>query len=240
MERNRHLPVELDVPVVHSSANDLQTIPKRIIAVGVQPQVSLKHLHMYLSQYGEVKFCKVIPPSLQFNQLGDMSDYPDLKFYQHLRLTSTYRNFLVEFGEIDSLDLVCYMHHKILLSCHQLLSSTSIAEQIIKEAKDRTVFVFGMKKFVTEKHLQRLFTVKAGEVEACRIARNKQDLRSKGFGFLTFSDHRSMARLAEIDGILFEGKMLRWLKFCDKEKDSDLKPANIKPSNQAKSDLASD
>ena len=124
-------------------------------------------------------------------------------------------NAIIEAGDNMQLEMLCSTQLVDVRSCHKLVQTSPLGEQLLREVKSRTLFVFGFKKHVTEVHLFELFEAHIGPVESARIVRNSSDNRSKGFGFVVLSHQRSIQRSLEIDCILLEGLVLKWSLFTE-------------------------
>lgn len=71
------------------------------------------------------------------------------------------------------------------------------------------VYVGNLPWAVTDDKLKALFS-SYGEVSEAVVIKNKFTKRSKGFGFVTFSDEKSAAKaISEMDGKEVEGRALK-------------------------------
>jgi RNA recognition motif. (a.k.a. RRM, RBD, or RNP domain) len=191
--------------------NIMTAIDLRFVAVGVHRSVPIQNLYKYFSQFGEVKFCVVIPPSLQLNQLGDLHQscleslvVDDQNHYNALVEVSITQGFL-KMPKVQTLKKQSFV-------CLTLTNPTKTSDDLIQTVKDRKLFVYGLKKSINEDTLCQIFKV-YGKVEYARIIRNLLDQRSKGFGFVVFKYPAS--RLAALaDGhMYYKDKLIRWTAF---------------------------
>mgnify|MGYP000840841401 CR=1 FL=1 len=72
---------------------------------------------------------------------------------------------------------------------------------------DYTCVIFGLPWSVDENGLNEFFS-KCGAMEGCRIARNRDTGKSRGFGFVTFSDEAGFNACMAMNGTEFEGRAL--------------------------------
>jgi RNA recognition motif. (a.k.a. RRM, RBD, or RNP domain) len=198
--------------------NSTTAFDRRFVAVGVPRSLPIQNLYKYFSQFGEVKFCVVIPPSLQLNQLGDLHQscleslvIDDYNQYNSLVEVSITRGFL-KIPKVQKLKKQSFV-------CLALSNPTKTSDDLIQTVKDRKLFVYGLKKSIKEDTLCQIFKV-YGKVEYTRIICNLLDQRSKGFGFVVFK-HPTSRLAALADGhMYFKDKLIRWVAFKTIVRDS--------------------
>jgi RNA recognition motif-containing protein len=76
----------------------------------------------------------------------------------------------------------------------------------------RKVFVCGLNKFVSEKVAFDFFS-QFGDVEAVEIVRHRRDRRSKGLGYVTFSDQEAANKVVETSEHVLQGKRITCAKY---------------------------
>jgi RNA recognition motif-containing protein len=209
------------------SENDPPAAVFRFVAVGIPKNTTISFLYKYFGQYGEVKFCVMIPSKQSLSAIGDLDDYPQsLESRGNKNVTpnnlSNIKNSsaLIEVTDQDTLERVCsrpvYINGQTT-SCRPLKTSSQYCEELIQSVIDRKLFIFGLKKSVNEYILHKLFK-KHGEIEATRVVRNSNDLRSKGFGFVIFKDPTSRVAALKISSMIYERKLIKWAPYVDIKK----------------------
>jgi RNA recognition motif-containing protein len=213
-----------DEQIVVTKSDNEQAVPiYRFVAIGIPKNTTIAFLYKFFGQYGEVKFCVLIPHAQTIPKLGDLEETPkspEIKADKNAATNASHiknASALIEVTDQDTLDRVCARPVHIngqTTICKPLRNSTPCCEDLIQSVIDRKLFVFGLKKSVNEFILHKLFK-KHGEIEATRVVRNSNDLRSKGFGFVIFKQSSSRAAALKVSSMIYERKLIKWAPYVD-------------------------
>ena len=80
----------------------------------------------------------------------------------------------------------------------------------------KKLFVGSLPPSTTEESLQALFS-QYGKVRSLKLVKDLFSGKCKGFGFLEMEGHEARAAIAELDGKVFEGNLLK-VKYEEEQK----------------------
>lgn len=145
---------------------------------------------------------------------------------------------LVTAADKPTYEKVLATEHKLggrYIECKKMIKDKSELQCHSKNEVEKKIFVSGLSKKVTEEQFKAYFAL-FGEVKIAYIVKHHKDLKSKGFGFVSFSDKRCKQVLLDTPEHIIEGKQVICSEYSTK---FDLKKASG-PKTNCFEDISSD
>ena len=181
----------------------------RTLFVGNVPvQTRDKTLKKLFTVFGPVQ-------SVRFRSVATTSTMPkkyaisEKKFAEHCKSKNAY----VVFAKAESVQRAIAEGRQLEIEEHRLrLDRVGPKQEDSKDRDLRSVFV-GNIVFTAEEDDLRKFFESCGEIESVRLIRDRQTRLGKGFGYVTFSDKKSVKNALAFNGTFFSEREIR-VKRC--------------------------
>lgn len=141
---------------------------------------------------------------------------------------------IVVAGNKPTFDRILRSAHKVgnrVVECKPLITDPQTLSSHNEDVLKRKVFVSGLSKKIKDEEFREFFT-QFGDISMAYVVKHHVDKKSRGFGFVCFSDINAKHRLLAIKEVKMNGKVIHCADYLSR--------SLIKPAHKVETDMVGD